>query len=143
MIALERSKWVSAAVVPLVTLVALALLGLVLAHWTWVWFAPRPESRAPAAAEQEVRLAAAFGLFGNAPATASSSTGAINLLGVVASTGDKQGYAVMQLPSREVLAVREGEDLSPGVQLAEVHRDHVILSRNGVRETLEWPEKKK
>jgi len=38
--------------------------------------------------------------------------------------------------------VREGEDLAPGIRLAEVGTDHVILERGGARETLAWPGRK-
>jgi general secretion pathway protein C len=31
--------------------------------------------------------------------------------------------------------------VAPGLRLAEVHVDHVVLERNGVREALAWPEK--
>jgi general secretion pathway protein C len=37
--------------------------------------------------------------------------------------------------------VREGDDVVPGIRLAEVHADHVILEHNGTRETLVWPSK--
>jgi general secretion pathway protein C len=37
--------------------------------------------------------------------------------------------------------VREGQDIAPGIRLAEVRPDHVILERNGIREMLAWPKK--
>jgi general secretion pathway protein C len=66
---------------------------------------------------------------------------AIRLLGIVAATAGRRGYAVVQLEPRQILAVREGEDVAPGVRLAEVGTDHVILERGGTRETLAWPER--
>ena len=33
------------------------------------------------------------------------------------------------------------EDVEPGLRLTEVHVDHIILERNGERETLAWPKK--
>jgi general secretion pathway protein C len=45
----------------------------------------------------------------------------------------------MQFEGKQIVAVREGEDAAPGVRLAEVHPDHVILERGGVREALAWP----
>ena len=47
----------------------------------------------------------------------------------------------MQLDSKEILAVLEGEDIVPGVRLTEVHPNHIILERNGLRETIAWPGK--
>jgi general secretion pathway protein C len=125
-----------------VTLVAVALLGAVLAYWTWVWFAPRAEPRLEASAVQSGSVASAGGLFGSVPSsqTVAAPTGiAIKLLGVVAASGGRLGYAVVQLGEKQILAVPEGEDVAPGIRLAEVDPDHVILERNGVRETLAWP----
>lgn len=126
------------------TLVALALLGLVLAYWSWQWFAPRAEPRAePAVAG--AGIASARGLFGEAPRkpSAAAPTGiAITLLGVAAASEGRRGYAVVQLEGKDILAVEEGEDVAPGVRLAEVRPDHVILERGGVRETLAWPKRR-
>jgi general secretion pathway protein C len=124
------------------TLLAVALLGAVLAYWTWVWFAPRPEPRLQASTVQSGSVASAGGLFGNVPRAqaAAAPTGiAITLLGVVAASGGRLGYAVVQLGGKQILAVPEGEDVAPGIRLAQVDADHVILERNGVRETLAWP----
>jgi general secretion pathway protein C len=133
------------ALVSLLTLVAVALLGAVLAYWTWGWFAPRAEPRMEATTAQSGSVASAGALFGNVPrnqADAAPTGIAIKLLGVVAASGGRRGYAVVQLEAKQILAVHEGEDLAPGIRLAEVHADHVILERNGVRETLAWPERK-
>jgi len=129
----------------LLTLVAVALLGAVLAYWTWAWFAPRAEPRLEAAAAQGGSVASAGAIFGAVPRNqeAAAPTGiAIRLLGVVAASGGRLGHAVVQLEGKQILAVHEGEDVAPGIRLAEVHAAHVILERNGVRETLAWPEKK-
>jgi general secretion pathway protein C len=60
----------------------------------------------------------------------------------VAASGGRRGYAVVQLEANQIFAVREGDDIAPGIRLAKVHPDHVVLERSGVRETLTWPEKK-
>jgi general secretion pathway protein C len=142
-ISLERSSLAQTTIVSLVTLGALALLGWVLAYWTWAWLAPRPEPRALVAAVPGGGIASAQGLFGNLQRGQNiAPTGiAIKLLGVVAATGGRRSYAVAQLDARQIIAVREGEDIAPGVRLAEVHPDHVILDRNGTRESLAWPQK--
>lgn len=125
------------------TLLAVALLGAILAYWTWAWFAPRAEPRMEASAVQSGSVASAGGLFGNVPrGQAAAPTGiAIRLLGVVAASGGRRGYAVVQLEGKQILAVQEGEDIAPGIRLAEVDADHVMLERNGVRETLAWPQR--
>lgn len=143
-ISLERINLARTAAVSLATVAAVALLGLVLAYWTWAWFAPRPAARAPSAPSTDVRVEAAYALFGGAPRDRRDGvlTGiAIKLLGVVAAAEGRLGYAVMRIEPREILAVREGEDVSPGIRLAEVHPDHVVLVRNGARESLAWPQK--
>lgn len=143
-ISLERSSLAQTAVVSLITLAALALLGWVLAYWTWAWFAPRPEPRAQPAAAPGAGAGSAQNLFGilQRESNIAAPTGiAVKLLGVVAATGGRRGHAVVQLEGKQILAVREGEDIAPGIRLAEVHSDHVILLRNGMRESLVWPQK--
>ena len=145
LLSFDRSNIAQTAVITLVTVAALALLALVAAYWTWEWLAPRPEPRAQAVANVGGHAASANGLFGNLERSLNSAspTGiAIRLLGIVAATAGRHGYAVIQIEPREILAVREGEDIAPGIRLAEVATDHVILERGGTRETLAWPEKK-
>jgi general secretion pathway protein C len=141
---LDRSNIAQTAAVTLATIAALALLGLVAAYWTWVWLAPVPEPRAPTAADAGTAAASAGALFGGVRRDPDSPvpTGiAIRLLGIVAATGGRRGYAVVQLEAKEILAVREGEDVAPGIRLAEVGTNHVILERGGIREMLAWPQK--
>jgi general secretion pathway protein C len=141
---LERSSFAQTAAVSLATAAALALLGVVLAYWTWVWLAPRPEPRVPEAARAGGGVQAASALFGSVQrgrAGAGPAGIAIRLVGVVAATRGRRGYAVLQLEAKENVAVREGEDVAPGIRLAEVGADRVTLDRAGIRETLTWPEK--
>lgn len=145
---LERSSFAQTAVVSLVTFAALALLGLVLAYWTWAWLAPRPEPHAQAAVETGGRVEAAYGLFGSVRRDhngAAPAAIAIKLLGVVAASGNRsgnrRGYAVLRLDAKKTVAVLQGAEVEPGLRLVEVHVDHIVLERNGARETLAWPEK--
>ena len=123
----------------LATLAALVLIAVLLAYWTWAWLAPAPAPRAPAAVQPANRASAAGGLFG--AATQGAGSGAIRLMGVVAAAGEQRGHAVLRLDAKQSVAVLQGEDVAPGLRLAEVHVDHIVLERNGVRETLAWPEK--
>jgi len=141
---LERSSVGQRAIVAGVTFAALALLGLVLAYWTWAWLAPRPVPRVQQNADQGRSLETANGLFGGAQVSAGNPPPtqiAIALLGVVAASGGRTGYAVLRLDSKKTIAVPEGKEIEPGVRLAEVRPDHVVLERNGMRETLAWPRK--
>ncbi len=142
---LGSSNVAQTALVGVITLAAVSLLGLVLAYWTWVWFAPRAEPRVEAPSAQSGSIATAADLFGTQPRNpkGAAATGlAIRLLGVVAAARGRAGYAVVQLEGKDILAVHEGEDVAPGVRLAEVLPDHVMLERGGVRESLAWPEKR-
>ncbi len=142
-LSLRRSNLPQAAVVTLVTVAALVLLGCVVAYWGWALLAPRPVPRTQASAEQAGGTSAGA-LFGIAPADrngAAPAAGAIRLLGVVAATHGRRGYAVLQLETKEILAVTEGEEVSPGIRLAQVGVDHVVLERGAIRETLAWPDK--
>ncbi len=145
----QSSSLAQTALVSTVLLLSLLLLGFVLAYWTWVWLAPRAEARLDVAAEGVVQLAAANSLFGTVQRDRNSAapTGiAIKLQGVMAAPAGnpvgQRGYAVVLLDGKQNLAVHEGEDIAPGIRLAEVYPDHVILERNGARESLAWPEKK-
>lgn len=149
---LERSNFAQTAVVSLLTFAALALLGLILAYWTWAWLASRPEPRAQAAMQTDGRGAAsaagptqaALALFGDAQRDrigAAPAANALRLLGVVAASGTRPGYAVLRLDAKKTVAVLQGAEVEPGLRLVEVHVDHIVLERNGARETLAWPEK--
>jgi general secretion pathway protein C len=124
----------------LATLAAASLLGVVLAYWSWAFLAPSPAPRAPAA-ETAAPASSAHGLFGNARQV--QSAGAIRLSGVVAASGGRPGHAVLRMDGKKTISVLQGEDVEPGLRLAEVHADHIVLERNGARETLAWPEKGK
>jgi len=120
---------------------AMALLGALLAYWSWVWLGPPPAPRAPAAVAAAGAVPGAGGLFGAAGKGASAAgPGTIRLMGVVAATGDRRGHAVLRLDGKHTVAVLQGNDIEPGLYLAEVHADHVVLDRNGARESLAWPE---
>jgi len=141
---INRPDIAETAIVTVAMLAALSLLGVVAAYWTWGWFAPRPEPGVQAAAAPSGQVASALDLFGTIQkeATIGVPTGlAIRLLGVVAATKGRDGYAIVVLDGKQIFALREGEEISPGILLAEVAADHVILDRGGNRETLAWPEK--
>lgn len=140
----DRSNTAQSAAIALATIGALALLALVAAHWTWQWLAPHAESRGQQVAKEIGHARSANVLFGNAARDDSgpSSTGiGISLLGIVAATAGGRGYALLRLEPKTLLTVREGEDIAPGLRLAEVATDHVILERGESRESLGWPVK--
>lgn len=120
-----------------ITLAALALLGVVLAYWTWIWLAPAPEPRLSTPATL-ARSEPAYALFGGTAAEARSGT-VLTLLGIAASTGAGQARAIVQLDGRSTLVVGAGEQIAPGVRVSEIRATHVVLDRGGRMETLELP----
>lgn len=134
------------AVTTLANVGAVALLGTVLAYWTWVWLAPAPEPRAAApaqAAGTATPTPGAYAMFGNVEGGAARiapAAGALKLLGVVAASGGLAAYALIRTETRQSIAVRAGDEISPGLRLAEVRTDRVILARGELRETLVLPE---
>ena len=126
-------------VVSLATIAALVLLACVLAYWTWTWLAPPPEPRSSGLVETP-RLESAYAMFGATQVTSRAQSGsALTLLGVAAASGEKPGHALLRVDGTRTIVVREREEVVPGLALAEVHRDHVVLDRGGARETLAWP----
>jgi len=130
------------AIVSLVTLAAIAVLVLTLAYWAWGWLAPPVVQPVPVAVPEVSSVAEAQGLFGIAKTNSSKAepvSGRVSLLGVVAAHGSEPGYAVLRLDTKQTVTVRRGGEFEPGVRLAEVHAEHVVLERDGIRETLAWP----
>jgi general secretion pathway protein C len=121
-------------------LAATALLGVVLAYWSWAWLAPSAAARAPALAQTPGGSASASGLFG-AARQAAAPTGNVQLMGVIAASGERRGHAVLRLDGKKTLAVLQGDEVEPGLRLAEIHAGGIVLERNGARETLAWPVK--
>ena len=143
-ISIDRSNRAQTALVYLIILAALALLGGVLLYWTRLWFTPHPppnlESGTRANMEAPEDISTVSDLFGIAqpeqPSIAVPAGPEIKLFGIVAASGGGRGYAILQADGKETLAVPEGEDIAPGLQLAEVHTDYIVLERDGMRETL-------
>ena len=123
----------------LANLAAASLLGVVLAYWSWAWLAPAAAARAPLLTQAAPEGSSAAGLFGRAQQASSAST--VRLTGVVAASSGRRGHAVMRLDGKKTVAVVEGDEVEPGLRLAEIKIDHIVLERNGVRETIAWPQK--
>lgn len=125
------------------TLTALLVIVLTwqLAWWLWHFITPSLKT-ASFSASQAAPTDTSLGrqLFGDAgPAPVSGNVAAqtgIRLKGVYATDGKTLSAAVLNLGGRD-LAVRVGQELAPGVTLAEVHADHVIVNRSGARERID------
>lgn len=139
-----RPNFAQGTMIALATGASLFLLAMIAAYWTWQWLGPAQVMRLPTTLSTVGKASSAGGLFGStllaadsAPATGSG----IRLLGSVAANAGHTGVALLRIDPRVTMAVREGDEILPGLRLTAVARDHVILERGGVRETLAWPSK--
>lgn len=143
----DRSNAAQTALVYTINLAALILFAGVLAYWGSVWLAaanaqtdPQTVRGSPGAGTSGSSANDLFGIAQREQSNAAAPTVAIHLLGVVADAGGRNGYAVLKVDEKQIVAVPQGEDVAPGIVLAEVHPHHVILERNGSRETVALPE---
>ncbi len=113
------------------------VLGVLLAQWSWVLFAPH--ATAIAAVAERGAAAEAGQLFGVAAAFGVKSAEGValpnvRLVGVFAAGPGKPGFAVLKLDDQRQMGVALGKEVAPGTKLLEVHPDYVLLERAGVRQ---------
>lgn len=118
----------------LVTVALVIALGWVLARWTWALLAPSSREIAAAAPASGLDRAALASLFGGTVVAGSASggdtPGGLRLKGVVAATKSDAGSAIFNAGGKD-FTVRAGEEIRPGVKLAGVLTDHVLVERAG------------
>jgi general secretion pathway protein C len=126
------------------TLVMVVVFATQLAWWGWHFLAP-PSSASAVAVNNAVDLAEARNLFGpaepspatpSAPAATQDSGGNIRLKGVFAVDGKTPSVAVLSLGGRD-MAVKLNDKISDGITLVDVQAEHIVITRNGVREKIE------
>lgn len=144
----QRSIERGALAISLLLIVAIVWFGVRIALAMWprgdaaanVTPARLPEANASAPTVSVSR----WHLFGNAGAglanlrTLPASTLALALRGTVAERDPTTGVAVIGDGQNE-RAYRVGDEIDTGVSLVEVHTDHVVISRDGTRESLILP----
>lgn len=115
----------------LLELALIAGLAALLAHFAWVFLAPSAIGAASYAPPAAAPAEPAFGrdLFGTAPRAA--ARGALRLVGIASPDS-----AIFTLEGGKSRTARAGEAIVPGAILKEVHRDHVLVERNGTAERL-------
>jgi general secretion pathway protein C len=122
-----------------IVLAALVLvLAYQLAYWTWVFVAPAPRA-AVTETRADVDYDAIARLFGASPpgSTAVASSSSLRLKGVIAPTPGVAASAIFSTGAGKDLAVYLDNEVQPGVKLVEVHPDHAVVSRGGVRERID------
>lgn len=117
--------------------VLVLVLAWQLAYWTWRFLSP--PIAVEARAQGGVDLAAIARLFGGAPpaSTQAASRSGLKLKGVIAPTPGTAASAIFSTGTGRDIAVYVGREVRPGVKLAEVHPDYVMLSRAGVMERID------
>jgi general secretion pathway protein C len=68
--------------------------------------------------------------------TTASTAGNIRALGVMAEGSSGRGIALIGIDGQPARAVRAGETIAPGVVLAEVQRDSVVIDRAGAMQQI-------
>lgn len=127
---------------PLIYGIGALIIGLVLARWMWVLFAPHVLNLLPPKPDTSGNSSA--GLFGLSRASevkgtlGGASLSGMHLIGVF--TG-KQGFAVFRLDDEHQLGVASGKEISTGIRLVEVASDSVLLEFNGIKQRLEMENK--
>ncbi|MDR2196238.1 MAG: hypothetical protein LBE50_06635 [Gallionellaceae bacterium] len=108
-------------------------LGAVLAYWSWALFAP--QSAAVAVTAPREPAAEAGRLFGGT-GEGQAGGGLVNasLVGVFAPSQDSPGFAVLLLDGKNQFGLALGESTPSGAMLVEIHPDHVVLERAGMRQ---------
>lgn len=112
------------------------ILGVLLANWFWVLFAPHATFTA-AVPERPAGLEAGrlFGVVQSSdPANQGIALPNVQLLGVFAASAGKTGFAILKLDDKRQVGVAEGEEVASGTKLVEVHADYVLLEHAGVQQ---------
>lgn len=125
-------------------LALVAALAISLAYWTWVAISP-PTVAAPilptgSASDRPEQLANRdlFGVASAGAATGPRSAGAgLTLLGVFSGKRSGEGRAILVRQGSRPVVVSAGDSMADGIELREVHPDHVIILRNGVPERVD------
>jgi Type II secretion system protein C len=114
---------------------AAAVLGVMAARWTWLLLTPDGAAMPPAAWEEASDNAGR--VFGTAPAPAAAAGAApinIKLVGVFANR--TKGFAILQVDDKQI-GVAQGDEVRPGLRLAETHADYVVLNQGGATQRVQ------
>lgn len=123
------------------TFVLFIALCISAAYWAMQWFKPPPR---PVAAPQQVaqqpgvRLDAAASLFGGSKAV--TAAGNFQLKGVVVADRMDESVAILSVDGKPAQSVRLNAEVTPGVEVAEVQTNYILLSENGSVRRVDLPE---
>lgn len=114
------------------------------AYWAMQLFKPplRPVAAPPQAMQAEIHPEAAASLFG-APKGIAAAASNYQLRGVIFSGNPRDSVAILSADGKPPQAIRAETEVTPGVTIKEVHRDHVLLTEGGVTKRVDMPESTK
>ncbi len=114
------------------------ILGVLLAKWFWILFAPL--TLYTAQIPDRTGSFEAAGIFGNATSFETTVTGVapsnIELMGLFAPSNGKQGFAVFKLDDNRQTGVAVGQEIITGTELKEVNSDYVVIEHAGVKQRI-------
>ena len=110
-------------------------LGMLLAKWSWVLFAPHATATIPV--PEHKAATEADRLFGVTVTDVSPVQGValqnVALVGVFATNGKRPGFAVLRIDGKQMGVVAGGVVVA-GTKLQEIHPDYVLLERGGIQQ---------
>jgi general secretion pathway protein C len=127
----------------LVSFLLFIALCAAIAYWALQMFKPpvRPVAAPPRETRPEPSMEAAAGLFGGRAAKTAVASN-YQLRGIIVA-GPRDSVAIISADGKPAMAVRVGTELSPGVTIKAVNRDHVLVTENGAEKRVELPESAK
>lgn len=112
---------------------AVLVIMTMLAHWTWLLFAPSSATVLPAT--QTSSESGAERLFGVASVSAAVSIMPnVRLVGVFSGN---PGFAVLEIDGKRQVGLAAGAEIVAGAKLVKVAIDHVLIERGGVRQRID------
>ena len=112
------------------------VLGILLANWFWILFAPH--ATFTAVSPELTANPEAGRLFGTVTSGEVATQGValpnVQLLGVYTASATRSGFAILKLDGTRQKGVGEGEDVVAGTKLAAVYADYVLLESAGVQQ---------
>jgi general secretion pathway protein C len=124
----------------LATVVSFALLCAVLSYWGLQIFKPkiRPITAPVMTASYEPAVGQWGSLFGQS-AVAETAPSNYQLKGVIVAARAKDSAAIIAVEGKPTMTIGVGKELLNGVTLSEVHRDHILVSENGISRRIDLP----
>jgi len=112
---------------------AVLVIVAMLAHWTWVLFAPGSTTVLPATqATSEFQTERLFGV-----ASVSAVVSVMPNVRLVGVFAGNPGFAVLEIDGKRQVGLPAGAEIIAGAKLAEVAIDHVLIERGGVRQRID------